>query len=176
MISDQQREDNFQEYLRLLKDPNYCDVTFDERSGGISAIHKEHYFDKSVGPFGVQKGEYERITVDTLRERGHLVYLESEKAPDGVKTPDGIIDGQVMEIKAIEGTGRWAIKDKLHAATKQKAECVVLYFHKKELYSYDRIADGWDRFLRDDSSQKYPACIKRVLCVVEGKIVEFEEV
>lgn len=176
MISDQQREENFQEYLRLREDPNYYDVSFDEKSGGVSAVHKEHYFDKNVGPFGIPKGEYEKITVNTLRKRGHLIYLESENAPDGVKTPDGVLDGQIMEIKAIEGIGKWAIKDKFHSATKQKAECVVLYFPKKELFSFERIADGWDKFLRDDSSQKYPACIKRILCVVEGKTIDYEAI
>ena len=50
IISDQEREENFQEYLRLSKDPNYYDVTFDEQSGGISAIHKDHRFDKQRGP------------------------------------------------------------------------------------------------------------------------------
>ena len=143
MISDQQREENFQEYLRLREDPNYYDVSFDEKSGGVSAVHKEHYFDKNVGPYGIPKGEYEKITVNTLRKRGHLIYLESENAPDGVKTPDGVLDGQIMEIKAIEGIGKWAIKDK---------------------------------FLRDDSSQKYPACIKRILCVVEGKTIDYEAI
>ena len=29
ILSDQQREENFQEYLRLRQDPNYYDVTFD---------------------------------------------------------------------------------------------------------------------------------------------------
>ena len=143
IINDQQREENFQEYLRLREDPNYYDVSFDEKSGGVSAVHKEHYFDKNVGPFGIPKGEYEKITVNTLRKRGHLIYLESENAPDGVKTPDGVLDGQIMEIKAIEGIGKWAIKDK---------------------------------FLRDDSSQKYPACIKRILCVVEGKTIDYEAI
>ncbi len=42
IVSDQQRDENFQEYLRLLNDPNYYDVTFDEKSGGVSAIHKDH--------------------------------------------------------------------------------------------------------------------------------------
>ena len=39
---DEQREENFQEYLRLLSDPNYVDVCFDEQSGGVSAVHREH--------------------------------------------------------------------------------------------------------------------------------------
>ena len=55
IVSDQQRDENFQEYLRLLNDSNYYDVTFDEKSGGVSAIHKDHQFDKKIGPFGIKR-------------------------------------------------------------------------------------------------------------------------
>lgn len=173
IISDQQREENFQEYLRLSKDPNYYDVTFDEQSGGISAIHKDHRFDSEIGTFGIKIGQYERLAVDVLRKRGHSVILESELAPNGVKTPDGSLDGVVMDIKAIERNGRWAVKDKLHGAVKQGVEQVVLYFHKKELFSLERIENGWDKFLRDESSQKYPQRINRIICVVEKDLYEW---
>ena len=59
IVSDQQREENFQEYLRLLNNPDYVDVTFDEQSGGVSAIHLDHKFDKQMGPFGRRRGDYE---------------------------------------------------------------------------------------------------------------------
>ena len=172
IISDQQREENFQEYQRLLKDPNYYDVSFDEQSGGVSAIHREHKFDSEVGEFGIKVGQYEKIVVNALRKRGHYITLESELAPNGVKTPDGQIDGLIMEIKATEKNGKWAIKDKLHHAAKQGAECVILYFHKKELFSFERIEDGWNEFVTDKDSLQYVNTIKRIVCVVEETIVE----
>lgn len=174
IISDEQREEHYQEYLRLLHDPNYSDVSFDEQSGGISAIHREHKFDSEIGAFGIKIGEYERITVDILRKRGHYITLESELAPNGVKTPDGWLDGLIMDIKATEKHGKWAIKDKLHGAAKQGAEVVVLYFHQKELFSLERIEDGWQKYLRDDTSKEYPRCIKRILCIVEQEVIEYK--
>ena len=174
IISDEQREEHYQEYLRLLHDPNYSDVSFDEQSGGISAIHREHKFDSEIGAFGIKIGEYERITVDILRKRGHCITLESELAPNGVKTPDGFLDGIIMDIKSIDGFGKWAVKDKLHNATKQGVECVILYFHKKQLFSLGRIEDGWDKFLEDKDSQRYDQTIKRVVCIVENEAIEWD--
>ena len=173
IIIDQQWEENFQEYLQLLQDPSYDDVIFDDHTGGVSAIHKNHRFNNKTGAFGIKQGEYEKLTVECLRKRGHVIRLESEMAPIGVKTPDGTLDGIVMDIKAIEGHGKWAIKDKFHDAKKQGVECVILYFHKKELYSLERVEDGWNKYLNDYSSQKYTTAIKQVLCIVENNIIEY---
>lgn len=173
ILSDQQREENFQEYLRLRQDPNYYDVTFDDKSGGVSAIHREHKFDSEVGAYGIKIGEYERNAIDALRRQGHLVILESEKVPNGVKTPDGSLDGLVMEIKSVEKHGKWAVKSKLHQAAKQGATCIVLYFHKKELFSISRIDFGWNSYLNDDSSLQYNSRISRVICIVEDKVIPY---
>ena len=173
IISNQQREENFQEYLRLLKDPNYYAVSFDEQSGGVSAIHIEHRFDSQLGPFGIRKGDYEINSMNMLRKRGHIILFESESAPEGVKTPDGTIDGIRMDVKAVEGYGKWSIKDKFYDSIKKNVECVILYFHRKELYSVERLDDGWVKFINDKDSQRYRMTIKRVLCVVEQQVFEW---
>ena len=173
IISDQQWEENFLEYLQLQQDPDYYDVLFDDHSGGVSAIHKKHRFNNKTGAFGIKQGEYEKRVVECFRKRGHIIRLESEMAPIGVKTPDGTLDGVTMDIKAIEGNGKWAVKDKFHDATKQGVECVILYFHKKELFSLERIEDGWNKFQNDYSSMKYTAAIKQVLCIVEDNLIEY---
>ena len=167
------KEENYQEYLRLLNDPDYYDVSFDEESGGVSGIHLRHRFDPTEGLYGIKKGEYEKIAVDILRRGGHAVILESEYAPNGIKTPDGTIDGIVMDIKAVEGMGKWAIKDKFHDATKKCVECVILYFHKEILFSKERMYDGWNKFKNDKDSIRYDMTIKRVICIIETKIVEW---
>ncbi len=174
IVCDQQREENFQEYLRLLKDPNYYDVTFDKLSGGVSAVHKDHQFDKKMGPFGIRKGDYEINAVAILRRRGNYILLESEMAPDGVKTPDGVIDGVRMDIKAVEGNGKWAIKDKYHDAVKKGVECIIFYFHKKDVYSEKRLYDGWIKFIHDKDSQRYPMSIKKIISIVETRVIEWE--
>ena len=171
-LSDSQRQENYQEYILLSQNPLYTDVKFDYESGGVSAIHCDHRFDSAIGPFGVKIGEYEKIVVENLRKRGHCITLESELAPNGVKTPDGWLDGMVMDIKSTDGHGKWAIKDKFHSALKQGVECVVLYFHSRTLYSHERILDGWEKFQKDSSSKNYQMKIKKVICVVEDEVIE----
>ena len=173
IISDRQREENFQEYLRLLEDPNYENATFDEQSGGVSAVHIKHKFDSEIGAFGIKKGEYEKQSLSILRQRGHIVLLQSELAENGVKTPDGILDGSILEIKAIERVGKWIIKKKIRTATKQRAESLVLYFHKKDLFSIALLEDGWEKFLNDKDSLRYEKSIKKVICIVEDHVVEW---
>ena len=56
ILSDQQREDNFQEYLRLRQDPNYYDVTFDDKSGGfIGIMYLTNKRDHSVAKEAIMK-------------------------------------------------------------------------------------------------------------------------
>jgi hypothetical protein len=63
-----------------------------------------------------------------LHNNGYTVILESEQATMGIKTPDELLNGIVMDIKAIEGTERRTIKNKFDSACSQRAKCVVLYF------------------------------------------------
>ncbi len=98
--SEKTPEENYEEYLRLLQDGKYYEVVYDEESGGVSAIHQEHRFDKQPGPFGVRRGVYELMAIDALRKEGHVVVLESERAPDGVKTIKTVlcvVEGEVVE-------------------------------------------------------------------------------
>ena len=36
-------------YKKLLEDPDYTDIEFDETTGGVKATHKDHNFDKKKG-------------------------------------------------------------------------------------------------------------------------------
>jgi len=73
----------------------------------------------------------------------------------------------------IEANGKYAVKDKFHDAVRQQVKCVILQFPKKSLYSPERVADGWKRFLNDKFSKKYTQTIKRVICVVEDEVFEW---
>ena len=73
----------------------------------------------------------------------------------------------------VEGYGKWSIKDKFYDSIKKNVECVILYFHRKELYSVERLDDGWVKFINDKDSQRYRMTIKRVLCVVEQQVFEW---
>jgi len=55
-------EANRRAYKRLLKDDNYTDVRFNPINGALAAIHKDHFFDPTIGRFGIPRGDYERIS------------------------------------------------------------------------------------------------------------------
>ena len=137
-------EGNYREFLRLKENPDYLDVTFDEQSGGICAIHREHSFDKQVGPFGCPRGQYELDVARILQRNGAIVVLESEYPKGkGIKAYDATINGITAEIKTIEQNGRWAIRTKIHSAIRQGAELLVLYYPDSTLFSEDKIREGW---------------------------------
>ena len=141
----------------------------------VTTPHRDHKFskDRSLLDPSKKKGAYEIEATDALRRKGHVVILASENADTGVKTPDGFLDGVLMDIKSFEGTGKWKVKDKLKEATIQGVETVVLYFPKKELYSFERVNDGWKYFKDDESSQSLLQTIKRVVCVIEDEVIEY---
>lgn len=168
--SDLQREENYYEFLRLSQIDYYIDVTYDEQSGGVSAVHKQHKFDKQKGPFGICRGDYERIVVDVLRNSGYRIILESEKSIHETKQCDGLLNDIPMEIKSIEGLGAWTICTKLLNAEKQHAECTVLYFPKKSLYSEPRVLDGIGKYMAHPELS-IERRLHRIIVLCEQKIV-----
>ncbi len=173
LSSDQKREGHFKDYLALLASSDYRRVSFDCNSGGVSAIHKYHRFDKSIGPFGYLRGEYECVVAKTLRSVGACILLESEY-PKGksVKTNDALLNGITAEIKAVESLGRWSIRTKLYQVAKQNAEIAILFFPSVKLYSKERIIWGWERFLLDKDCESLHSIIAYVICIADGSILE----
>lgn len=155
-------------YRKLLLDADYLDVHFEIRSGGVSAVHKFHRFDQEKGPYGIKRGDYERQVVDFLRRKGYSIILESERAASGVKTPDGTLNGSVMDIKAVKSAGRWAIKDKLHKATKQGVSILILYYPNEQLFSWERMKDGWNKYQESYDAQRYPRSVRQIVCVFKN--------
>lgn len=79
-------------YLKFREDPNYNDVKFDSRSGGMKATHKDHNFAK-VG------GAYEKEVQEVGYKNGHAVILGAESSKlYGIKQTDGSWDFVPMEI------------------------------------------------------------------------------
>ena len=169
-----QREENFQEYLRLLQDINYIDVTFDEQSGGVSALHIGHRLDKQLGPDGMRRGSYELKAVEVFRRYGHSIILLQESAEVGKKQYDGLLDGVPCEIKSIEQLGRWTIRTKIGNAIKQGASTIVLYFPAADLFSQQRVQDGWKDYLNYSNPTESIAGIQ-VFCVVNNNIHTIEK-
>ena len=166
---DLKKEENYKEFLRLQENPDYLNVTFDEQSGGVCAIHKEHCFDKQMGPFGYRRGQYELDVARILQRTGAVVLLESEfPKGKGVKAFDARINGIASEIKTIEQNGRWAIRTKIHSAISQGAELLVLYYPDSALFSEEKIRDGWIINL----SPNQPETLKRIIAVQKEGILE----
>lgn len=168
--SDFRREENYLEYLRLLQDNDYLDVTYDEKSGGVSAVHKCHKFSKQMGDYGMPRGDYEKVVLDVMRKRGYRIILESEPNMPGVKSCDGYLNDIRMEIKAIEGMGQWTVAKKLHSAEKQNAECVIMFFPDELLYSPLRVSEGV-RLFRSGLNNSKAVQLSRFLVVVQDQLI-----
>ena len=52
---EQHRKENLQEYARLLGDQYYERVSFDEESGGLSAVHKNRLYFPNESLFSEQR-------------------------------------------------------------------------------------------------------------------------
>jgi hypothetical protein len=153
------------EYERLKADPAYTNVKFDEKTGGLLAIHKDHNFDPTIGRFGIPRGDYERIAAEVLYDNGKSVILQSENMPDGIKTPEGLLDGKVFDIKGIENEGKKIVR-KIAVASKQGAATVVLYYHRNSNFSLQEISEAYSAYLRNSKSRK----VQELYYIVDRKL------
>ena len=168
------KEENYQEYLRLINNPDYYEVSFDEKSGGVSGIHRNHKFDKQVGPFGCRRGDYEKMVCSVLRRNGYRILLESERSHDNVKNNDGLINDLPMDIKSVESHGIWSISSKLREAEKQGAKVVILFFPDPTLYSRSRVMDGISRYEYNPQVQSMKS-IQACMVIVAEQIVDYKK-
>jgi hypothetical protein len=135
---------------------------FDEFSGGYCVYHKNHLFDPTIGKFGIPRGDYEKNSTKVLMNYGMDVVLNSEMSKKGIKTPDGLLNGLLFDIKGVEGESNRIIKDKISEASNQGAEIVVLYFHDTGMFDKDFVKKGYSRYLGASKSKS----IKKVYCIV----------
>ena len=166
------KEENYQEYLRLLNNPDYYDVSFDEESGGVSAIHQNHRLDKQMGPFGCRRGDYEIRVLSILRNNGFRVVLEAEEKTNYRKNFDGYLNDTSMDIKAIESDGVWSISTKMREAEKQGATVVVFYFPEPSLYSRERVLDGISKYENNPKIQAMKT-IDSCMVVAGDQLVDY---
>jgi hypothetical protein len=162
---------NKQEYTRLKADPNYTDVKFDGKTGGLLAIHKDHNFDPTIGKFGIPRGDYEHIAAEVLYKNGKSVVFASEKSISGQKTPEGILEGKIFDIKGVEGVGKRNIEYKLFEASRQGVETVVLYYYDKNIFDKQCILNSYNSYLRNSKSKR----VKTVYYIVEKKLYQLQQ-
>jgi hypothetical protein len=121
-----------------------------------------HLFDPTVGKFGIPRGDYEKNASKVLMNYGMSVILHSEKQGHGVKTPDGLLNGVLFDIKGIEGNSPRTIKDVISKSSKQGVETTVLYFHKTSMFDKDSVVKSYQQYLNNSKSKR----IRKVYCVV----------
>lgn len=169
---------NLLAFDEFSKDIEYIDVQFDWASGGLIAIHQDHCFDKTDGPYGCKRGDYERHVVEILRAKGHRIVLLSETSDiyEG-KHNDCLYDGFDGEIKTVESDGHWAVRTKFYQTAKQGASCLILHFPNEQLFKYNRVFDGWQLFLSDPRvvAQNIQHTIHMTYVVVGGSVLEIEK-
>ena len=173
-----------QTYERLKADPDYTDVKFDPKTGGVKATHRGHtqhtsakertYFD------GLTGDDLERQCQDQLFRTGHTAILrdESQKDSNGNYLPslDLELDGRLMDIRSITvgtyyGNALMAKNKQLgniNKKTKIKADSLCLYFHDSTLFSEERLLKDikWyqNHVIEVGSKQR----IKHLYVVVDG--------
>ena len=159
-------EANRKEYERLLKDENYTDVRFNPINGALSAIHKDHRFDSEMGIFGIERGEYERISLNVLYEYGQKVVLGSEKQEYKIKMPDGELNDKKFDIKGVEGIGKNNIINDIKDANKKVVETIVFYQHDRNLFDEGVLRGNYVTYLRNSNNKR----IQNVYYIVDKKL------
>ncbi|CBN59351.1 hypothetical protein [Kamptonema sp. PCC 6506] len=114
---------------------------FDEGAGGFVLVHSEHNLNDS-----------ERFVAEVLAKMGKRVILLSERAAEGVKTPDANIDGEVWEFKELTqetANLKDRVQDGLRDA-RRKGAMVVVYHINRDEYDVKKINAGIQRALEWD--------------------------
>lgn len=106
---------------------------FDADTAGFVLIHQNH-----------QTSESNRFIAQTLARQGRRVKLLSEQAPEGVKTPDAEVDGDIYEFKELTEQSqslRNRVQEGISKARSQGATRVV-YHINRESYNLEQINRG----------------------------------
>lgn len=177
---------NLQEYKRLKNDPNYTGVKQGKKNAAVTGKHLKHktrntgtkYFNNTL-----TSSQLEEECQKECARMGHSLILENEKHQDNfgnfVSCLDASADWVRADIKSIIGNGKNtianSIKDKNAQLVKfnkafpsEATDATILYFHDPELYSPQRVKDGY-RSAQYSNGKKISLSIKRVICVVRGE-------
>lgn len=178
-----------QEYHALKHNPDYHDVRFDKKSGGVTATHvghntntgKKEFFNKTMSG-----ADLERECVEQLFRHGHKVVLcdESKELKAGEKAPaiDMQLDGVMMDIRSVTGKSKWfhhpllTKNSQLKAYNarpdvKEPADAVCLYVHDPEVFDENMMRKSIKRykFYRKNNGMPVTPVIRWVYVVLNGE-------
>lgn len=152
------------EYQRLLNDPDYTDVEYNEENGGLKATHVDHNFDKTTG-------WYEKNAQNAGFKNGHSVILEEELQDIYKhKSCEGLWDGLPFEIAGAETGTANNIRNALkHCASKPDTRIAVLFFPYDNFTSQD-FNDGYAKFVGLRGTSQYKK-FDLIYCIRDERIV-----
>lgn len=144
-------------YKRYNGDPDYSDVKFNRETGGMTAIHKDHNFDKNGG-------EYEKNVMNIGYNIGHSVILESERNGKWrERFTDGLWDDKKFEIAGCETAIANNILSRIkHCASKRNTAVAILYYPK----------GGFDQAVLNRAIARYKGLEK----LNDGQYLKFEKI
>ena len=156
------------EYKRLLNDPNYKDVEFNQHNGGLKATHKEHNFDED-------KGWYETKVQTAGYLGGHSVILEAEfHNIYKHRNCEGLWDGLLFEIAGAETGTANNIRNALkHCAKKPNSKVAVIFF-PNDNFSVEVFESGFSKYFGLKGTSQYHD-FDLIYCIHDEKIIHIKK-
>lgn len=172
-------EHNRQQYESLKNNRDYTDVQYDEKSGGVRAMHVGHNTKcnaSEILKWDMTGADLENEAVELLFRSGHSVILcDESKKKDGKTLPalDIMLDGVMMDIRsitenklhygaAIKAENNQLYRYNLRDDVTQPADTICLYFHDAAMHAPEKISKGM-QWLAGFVSTPF---VKHVVCVL----------
>lgn len=156
-------------YEQLKNDPEYVDVKFNRKTGGLMATHKGHSFDEL-------KGWYEKRVQLSGFNAGHSVILENEMFGSiGERFTEGTWNLLKFEVAGAETGTPSNVRNALkHCASKRVTEVAVIFFPNKDVFSEASLRRGLRMYegLKDDPRQYKE--FTNIYVVVEDKLIKIK--
>ncbi|WP_290391347.1 hypothetical protein, partial [Paramuribaculum intestinale] len=189
------RKQNRAKYRELKNDPEWRDVEYDKRTGGLRGRHIGHIIHDSPKAErffeGLTSTQLELECQAELFRMGRVALLLDEskkKNGDNLTALDLELDGEVMDIRSITGHGWYshALEKKNTQLTKYNARedvkhpsnSVCLYFHDPSLFDHKKMIKSIKRFqhYRDKHGNLLDRKIEHVYCVIKGadKLLKYD--
>lgn len=159
---------NKQLFEELRQNPDYKDVQFNEKTGGLKAFHKGHNLDK-------KKGWYELAVQNAGFIKGHSVILGDEPQDKyKEKSSEGLWDNMPFEIGGAENATSNNVRNALkHCAKKPNVRVAVIFFPQAP-FNINEFYKGLARFNGLKGSPQYKE-FDVIYCIQKDKIVHIKK-
>ena len=183
----EERDRKYAEYLRYLNDPQYKNVEFDEKTGGVKATHKGHnghdpndltrYFEN------LTKEDLENECQEILFKWGHKAILRNEQIfqanGNQASCLDLELDGVIMDIASItEFNGMYGSRlmnknNQISRARLQSgdiSDSLCLYFHDATMFHEQQLISDIEWYKEFAPSCGSEQRIHHVYVVIRGGV------